>query len=311
MESEESDWTNENLHRLFTAMRTIIPEQETTQDYGVTLKTLDWSKVAFLRFSPEDCQKKWSETLNKMRKIRSLTELLDEAEDILSDTANNQKLHPQVLQRPNCATSIYFGENHAKLRKQHPKLESIMLFKLAINQFEKLPDKKKAYYLNKSHLQNEDYQSKLHQFRNNTYQKEKCYAATRKDENERVKPPQNGYNLFCREQQLSREGVPAKNLFQEWAQRWKSLSKSEQKEYAQKCKMLKLQYKTNLEKYLKNRRSMKEKHSECESSEFPHHTTKAAHVTPTSDSEDEDLEDSSSEEEQYYVNFNEVEKRKT
>ncbi|XP_030611568.1 nucleolar transcription factor 1-B-like [Archocentrus centrarchus] len=147
MEAEEAEWTKANVQKLLAAMKTSIPESERTIAYNRGLKTLDWEKVAFPPFSPEECQQKWREIFLKMRKARSLTELIVEAEEVISDPVKNKKIHPAFLKRPRPVTAIYFSENYSKLQKQHPGMKNSGLMKIAIKQFKKLPDKKKAPYV--------------------------------------------------------------------------------------------------------------------------------------------------------------------
>ncbi|KAG7227882.1 hypothetical protein INR49_013676 [Caranx melampygus] len=92
-ETENSDWTQENLRRLFAAMKETIPKPYIMCAYSKTLGVMDWTKVAFPPFSPEACKEKWAEILQKMRKFRSLTELIDEAENGLQI---EKYLHPDA-----------------------------------------------------------------------------------------------------------------------------------------------------------------------------------------------------------------------
>lgn len=59
-------WTNANLQKLLAAMKTIIPKEDRGQAYTRGLKAMDWKTVAFPPFSPEACQKKWGEILQKV-----------------------------------------------------------------------------------------------------------------------------------------------------------------------------------------------------------------------------------------------------
>ena len=59
-------WTKENLQRLLAAMKAGIPERNRLSSYRAGLNTLDWNEVAFPPFSPEECQKKWMEFMEKV-----------------------------------------------------------------------------------------------------------------------------------------------------------------------------------------------------------------------------------------------------
>lgn len=62
-----ADWTKANLQKLLAAMKTSIPENDRMSAYNKGLKTVDWNKVAFPPFSPEECQDKWREIFQKVR----------------------------------------------------------------------------------------------------------------------------------------------------------------------------------------------------------------------------------------------------
>uniref|UniRef100_A0A3B4FUQ3 HMG box domain-containing protein n=1 Tax=Pundamilia nyererei TaxID=303518 RepID=A0A3B4FUQ3_9CICH len=107
-------------------------------------RTLDWEKVAFPPFSPEECKQKWKEVIQKMRKVRNLTELIVEAESVLSDPLNNAKLHPEYPKRPMPVNTWYYKEVFSKIKKKNPGMSCAGLMKIASKEFSLLPDKKKV-----------------------------------------------------------------------------------------------------------------------------------------------------------------------
>lgn len=66
-------WTKANLQKLLAAMKTSIPEHDIMSAYTKGLKSVDWNVVAFPPFSPEACQEKWREILQKVSKKTVLT----------------------------------------------------------------------------------------------------------------------------------------------------------------------------------------------------------------------------------------------
>lgn len=61
-----TEWTKENFQKLFAAMKSNIPKRYRMFAYSKAQKALDWKKVAFPPFSPEECQEKWGEILQKV-----------------------------------------------------------------------------------------------------------------------------------------------------------------------------------------------------------------------------------------------------
>lgn len=61
-----TDWNEENLRKLFAAMKKNIPTRYRTCSYYTTLLVVDWTKVAFPPFSPEACKGKWTDIMKKV-----------------------------------------------------------------------------------------------------------------------------------------------------------------------------------------------------------------------------------------------------
>lgn len=124
-------WTDENLQKLYAAMKSNLPEQSRTCSYFRVLKGLDWTTVAFPPFSAEECQAKWGQVLHKMRKYRSLTELIDEAECVLSNTHQQSEAVVKCLVEPKMparsGNSIFVKDQMALLKEQVPNARNRFL----------------------------------------------------------------------------------------------------------------------------------------------------------------------------------------
>ncbi|XP_035467531.2 glutamic acid-rich protein [Scophthalmus maximus] len=154
------EWTDENLQKLYAAMKSNLPEQSRTCSYFRVLKGLDWTSVAFPPFSAEECQAKWGQVLHKarndtfqkcsfyyrsqpntptgpvsillrMRKYRSLTELIDEAECVLSNTHQQSEAVVKCLVEPKMparsGNSIFVKDQMALLKEQVPNARNRFL----------------------------------------------------------------------------------------------------------------------------------------------------------------------------------------
>ncbi|XP_034717060.1 nucleolar transcription factor 1-like [Etheostoma cragini] len=265
-----SEWTKANLQKLLAAMKTSIPEHDLMSAYAKGLKSVDWNVVAFPPFSAEACQEKWREILQKMRKTRTLTELIVEAEDVISNPVKNMKMHPELPKRPCPPNAVFYEENWAKFHKKHPNMSRRKGFKCLINKYKALSDEEKAQYVEKSELAMRGYKKKMRQFRKQyeipprrkpkagQKKRKKLSADTpnQREENTKVakdlpsKPPFNGYNLFCKEQRASMTGFSGNTYVSVWAQRWRDLTPRQRDEYSNRCRELKRQYSVMLNKYL-------------------------------------------------------------
>ncbi|XP_070783567.1 nucleolar transcription factor 1-like [Enoplosus armatus] len=264
------DWTRENLLKLLAAMKTSIPDHDRSSAYPRGLKTLDWNEVAFPPFSPEACHEKWREIFQKMRKIRTLTELLIEAEDVISNPSLDNKVHPELPKKPSPPNAIYFEENWAKFHQQHPELSYKKVFAFVNKSYQDLPDEVKSQYSEKYQLSIKEYDRRILEFRQQ-YQKRpnRKLRTKQKRKRKRVsadssdgeqlsadadglppKPPVNGYSLFSKEQMSSMADISTKAYIRVWAQRWRDLTDTQREEYNIRCSELKTQYTIKLNEYL-------------------------------------------------------------
>ncbi|XP_017289850.1 nucleolar transcription factor 1-A-like [Kryptolebias marmoratus] len=259
-ETIESGWTNENLMKLLSSMKGCIPEGEKTTNYHKGIKSVDWNKVAFPPFSPEECREKWANIMEKMRKLRSLTELIAEAEDVISDPLHNKKVHPEFPKRPLLPRASYFMANHRTFRKKHPGMGTQKFFKLLYRKFDKLPKEKRALYEQKYSIELLEYQKKMQDFGKQNKMRVKQvkmaspYSRDKegfKDEDVPTRPPRNSYTLFCMDHSKNSEGT---SVFgdKDLSQRWRDLGEAEKAQYNARWKELRERYTSEMQKYLSN-----------------------------------------------------------
>nr|XP_020495014.1 nucleolar transcription factor 1-like [Labrus bergylta] len=267
---DEPEWTRGDLQALCAALKTSIPENEKCSIYTKGLKAVDWNKVAFAPFSPEACLGKWTEILSRMRKMRTLAEIVDEAEDTLSNPVKNKsisKIYPDLPKRPSPPNAVFYEENRAKYHKKHPEMKSQKVLRALNKKFKNLSRQEKARYTEKYKLAAEEYWTKMQEFRqkNNlppmpkrSCKRKRVLEDDTHDE-EHIegehgippKPPVNGYNLFCKEQAASIEGDTGKNNVTVWAQRWRDLTEKQRGDYRERCSELRREFSVKLEDYLK------------------------------------------------------------
>ncbi|XP_047464202.1 upstream-binding factor 1-like protein 1 [Mugil cephalus] len=265
MGTEESVWTKANLQKLLAAIKTNIPENERKSIYTKSMKTIDWKKVSFPPHSPEACRDKWITILQKMRKIRTLDELVVEAEDTISDPKLNSKIHPELPKKPSPPNALYYEDNWTRLHNEHPEFSNAQLLKLATSRFKSLSNKQRERYIKKFKLANEEYNRRLLEFgkqygKNPSGKTKKVLKrkrnsgrdATGEDEDGLPpKPPFNGYNLFCKEQVISKDDAANSSNVKIWAQRWKALDLKQRHSYSVRCEELRRQFVKDLQAYLK------------------------------------------------------------
>ncbi|KAM6898243.1 nucleolar transcription factor 1-like [Lycodopsis pacificus] len=263
--NEVSGWTRENLQKLLAVMKTSIPENDRKHAYTRGMKNMDWSKVAFPPFSPEACKEKWGQILQKMVKTRTLTELLVEAEGVISNPGKNMMSHPEHPKKPAPPNAIFLEENRAKYIKKHPSMSRQKVFKNLVKKYQMLPDEEKAQYVEKFQLANKKYKRRMEVFskqytslKYNTNRKrlsantEAVKKVIEETEGMPLQPPLSGYRLYCKEQHTSEKGSIGSNSIYMLAQGWRDMTEEQQMTFNRRSAELNRRYHVQLNKYLMN-----------------------------------------------------------
>eukprot|EP00063_Salmo_salar_P039280 XP_014014115.1 PREDICTED: nucleolar transcription factor 1-like isoform X2 [Salmo salar] len=163
---EKQAWGREDLIKLLHGIKENIPKGDMSI-YTKGERTLKWDKVAFGSYSPQMCHQKWKELSKKVRKIRSLTELVTEAEVAFENPfqGKNWRIHPDFPRRPTPPNSIFFRENHETFEKQQPEMTTSELFKLIRGKYNELPEHEKAKYVATFQKEKEMYEKSMRKFR--------------------------------------------------------------------------------------------------------------------------------------------------
>nr|XP_061807766.1 nucleolar transcription factor 1-A-like [Nerophis lumbriciformis] len=282
----ETAWTDETLLKLLNAVKSNIPEPDRMKAFSHGVNTLNWENVAFPPFSAKDCLEKWRVVSRKMRKIRTLTELVDEAVDQIS---NSTKKPPK---RPSLPIYVFYNENFYKYQALHPELSPQGIFSLVSEKYNGLTEEEKAPYVEQYHRAHAEY-SKLRKKAAETALDDQNASENEANSMESTedaqppKPPGSGYHLFCKEQAGSMQGVPKNDYVATWAQRWRQLSDAERSAFSTRHLQMKEDYARKCRHYLSKRQKL-----------AAHQINKIQEDYRPSDSEDEDLEVSSSSDEE-------------
>ncbi|KAJ3607376.1 hypothetical protein NHX12_024427 [Muraenolepis orangiensis] len=246
-------WTSEDLRRLLNRIKLNIPAAKTSKVYVMAQKALDWKEISFSTYSPDECQAKWKQMFDKLRKQRTMTELVEEAESAINDpfSKNKHVIHPEFPKKPPIAHCLYLMENKAEFRKKHPDLDPHKMLSLAT-------------YEKKYTLLREQYDLDIIQFRQQygcLSKKKALYSALKlKEEDDPATsvqpstsppppskrrsideelpdhPAMNGFMVFVNEQRAVSEPMAPRYHLKACSQRWKSLQQAERDHYNKHCK---------------------------------------------------------------------------
>uniref|UniRef100_A0A7N4P2H7 Upstream binding transcription factor n=1 Tax=Sarcophilus harrisii TaxID=9305 RepID=A0A7N4P2H7_SARHA len=140
-------WSQEDMLTLLECMKNNLPSNDSSK-FKTTESHMDWEKVAFKDFSGDMCKLKWVEISNEVRKFRTLTELILDAQEHVKNPYKGKKLkkHPDFPKKPLTPYFRFFMEKRAKYAKLHPEMSNLDLTKILSKKYKELPEKKKAKY---------------------------------------------------------------------------------------------------------------------------------------------------------------------
>ncbi|XP_064030127.1 nucleolar transcription factor 1 isoform X4 [Pogoniulus pusillus] len=159
-------WSQEDMLTLLECMRNNLPSNDGSK-FKTTESHLDWEKVAFKDFSGEMCKMKWMEISNEVRKFRTLTELIMDAEEHVKNPYKGKKLkkHPDFPKKPLTPYFRFFMEKRAKYAKLHPEMSNLDLTKILSKKYKELPEKKKMKYIQDFQREKQEFERNLARFR--------------------------------------------------------------------------------------------------------------------------------------------------
>ncbi|KAL6476803.1 hypothetical protein MHYP_G00153020 [Metynnis hypsauchen] len=163
---EQAVWAQDDLMKLLDGMKVNLPDKDLTK-YKTSEAHMDWEKVAFNTYSADMCKQKWLELSKEIRKFRTLTELIVDAQDYIKNPYKGKKLkkHPDFPKKPLTPYFRFFMEKRAKYAKLHPEMSNLDLTKILSKKYRELPERKKEKYVNDFHKEKETFVVNMSKFK--------------------------------------------------------------------------------------------------------------------------------------------------
>ncbi|XP_059537157.1 upstream-binding factor 1-like protein 1 [Myotis daubentonii] len=283
----QDQWPKEDIVMLLDRLKNNLPSND-KHTFKTTQSHMDWGKVAFKGYSGEMCKLKWLEISSKIRKYRTLTDLVLEAKEHVKNSYKSKKLkkHPDMPKQPLTSYLRFFKEKRLEYSQMHPKLNNQELTKVISEKYKELPEEVKMKYIQDFQKEKQEYGGKMAQFRKNhpeLVQNSKTSVVRKRSPNrapkkcqrkgkevksssennfseeikflgEPEKPPMNEYQKFHQDMWSSMElqGLPLRERMVEISRRWQRVPKSQRENYRKQAEELQKQYKVDLEHWLKS-----------------------------------------------------------
>ncbi|XP_016062188.1 PREDICTED: upstream-binding factor 1-like protein 1 [Miniopterus natalensis] len=161
----QGQWPKEDIVMLLDLLEKNLLSND-SHTFKTTQLYMDWGKVAFKGYSGEMCKLKWLEISNKLRKFRTLTELVLEAKERVKNPDKSKKLkkHPDMPKKPLAAYLRFYKEKRLLYSQMHPKLRNQELTKVLSEKYRELPDQMRLKYIQDFQKEKREFEEKLAQF---------------------------------------------------------------------------------------------------------------------------------------------------
>ena len=174
MPKRQDDWSKEDIVQLLESMEKSIPSSD-GHTFKTTQSVMDWEKVAFKDFSGEMCKLKWLEVSHKVRKFRTLKELVLEAKENVSnpskkhkktqENSRKHKKHAYLFQKSLTAYRHISQVMRPQYIQKHPKISNQELTKVLSEEHRKVPEQLRLKHSQDLEKEKKDIREKIALFR--------------------------------------------------------------------------------------------------------------------------------------------------
>ncbi|XP_048686240.1 nucleolar transcription factor 1 isoform X3 [Caretta caretta] len=249
-------WSQEDMLTLLESMKGNLPSNDGSK-FKTTESHLDWDKVAFKDFSGEMCKMKWMEISTEVRKFRTLTELIMDAEEHVKNPYKGKKLkkHPDFPKKPLTPYFRFFMEKRAKYAKLHPEMSNLDLTKILSKKYKELPEKKKMKYIQDFQREKQEFERNLARFRED--HPDLIQNAKKSDVPEKPKTPQQlWYNHEKKIYLKVRPDATTKEVKDALGKQWSQLSDKKRLKWIHKALEQRKEYEEIMRDYIQKHPEM-------------------------------------------------------
>ncbi|KAK2192334.1 hypothetical protein NP493_33g02078 [Ridgeia piscesae] len=253
-------WSNQNINELLARIKQALPTTDNLK-YSTQMDRLDWTTIQFGEYGAEDCKKQWNAIMIKIRRFRTMTELVQDATEWVKcpNSGPNKKWAnkpPGMPRKPLTSYFRFFLEKRPKVSKERPDLSMTDLAKFLSEKYRSLPDQKKLKYTEAYTRENEQYKAAYARFK----EENPDFFQTHHSNAEYVpkaggSPPkpttavQIYINNKVAEHLKKYPHVSRKQLYELYRKRWSQMVDKKKMKYIKKALEAKEKYDDNMEKY--------------------------------------------------------------
>ncbi|XP_035470205.1 nucleolar transcription factor 1 isoform X1 [Scophthalmus maximus] len=250
--AQDQVWAQEDLLKLLEGMKVALPQKDLTK-YKTSESHLDWQKVAFNTYTADMCRLKWLEVSKEIRKFRTLTELIFDAQDYIKNPYKGKKIkkHPDFPKKPLTPYFRFFMEKRAKYAKLHPEMSNLDLTKILSKKYRELNEKKKKKYVDDFLRDKETFVLSMMKFREEHPDLVESMAKKGSNVPEKPKTPQQlWYNHEKKALLKTHPDATTKDIKDSLGKQWTQLSDKKRLKWIAKSLELQKLYEETMREYL-------------------------------------------------------------
>lgn len=161
----EDGWTDKTTKELLNKMKQVIPNPDVSK-YKTMLEKFEWEKVKMGRFSAEDCKKQWYRVYKKLRKFKTLSDLVTDSLDYIENPyKGNVKKHPDHPKRPLTPYFRFFLSEREKFAANHKDLSNLEITSILSKKYREITIEEKERYMNEWKAEMVVYRKNLENFK--------------------------------------------------------------------------------------------------------------------------------------------------
>jgi len=251
------EWDIEDITTLINNISQCLSKTDNSK-YQTTIEKLDWDKIKFKNHSAESCKEQWTNIMSRLRKFRTMTDLVNDARLWVKQPWNSfkskQKMkHPDQPKKPLTPYFRYFLKKRPKLKKKHPEMSDTDMAKLVSSQFAELSERKKAKYKAAYEKELVEYRKKMIKFKEE-HPEFVISAALSKDFTNDQGPvkPKTPFQLFLQEKSKKQdEYYTKKENLDSLRKKWNDISEGKRMKWIKRALADEQRYQKELQDYLR------------------------------------------------------------
>ncbi|XP_053687538.1 nucleolar transcription factor 1-B-like [Sabethes cyaneus] len=149
-------WTKTDYDDLLEKLKNLLPKKD-TKKFTSRLQAIDWKEIEVRHHSPEDIKQTVDAVLAKIRRFRTLGEMLADAPDIINKLLSKEKPKP-----PASAYTLFMKENFPRWKEANLDMKDV--FKVASKEFRDMSLKKRQKYEEASNRLKQEYKTNMEKY---------------------------------------------------------------------------------------------------------------------------------------------------